>query len=88
MADVERIGGRMVLLDKGKVRLDRALDGLREEVCMAMAPRASAPDAATIEKMRGCLGVRLVLDEWHAAFQWAAPSSWRPWIGKCALSPG
>jgi hypothetical protein len=23
MTDVERIGGRMVLLDKGKVRLDR-----------------------------------------------------------------
>jgi ABC-2 type transport system ATP-binding protein len=68
MTDVERIGGRMVLLDKGKVRLDRELDGLREEVCMAMVPRRSAPDAATIERMRGCLGVRLVLDEWHAVF--------------------
>jgi ABC-2 type transport system ATP-binding protein len=68
MTDVERIGGRMVLLDKGKVRLDRELDGLREEVCMAMVPRTSGLDAATIERMRGCLGVRLVLDEWHAVF--------------------
>jgi ABC-2 type transport system ATP-binding protein len=68
MTDVERIGGRVVLLDKGKVRLDRDLDGLREEVCMAMVPRASAKDAATIERVRGCLGVRLVLDDWHAVF--------------------
>jgi ABC-2 type transport system ATP-binding protein len=68
MTDVERIGGRMVLLDKGKVRLDRDLDGLREEVSMAMVPRSSVPDAATIERMHGCLGVRLVRDEWHAVF--------------------
>jgi ABC-2 type transport system ATP-binding protein len=72
MTDVERIGGRMVLLDKGKVRLDRDLDGLREEVSMAMVPRASVPDAAVIEQMRGCLGVRLVLDEWHAVFNGSA----------------
>jgi ABC-2 type transport system ATP-binding protein len=68
MPDVERIGGRVVLLDKGKVRLDRDLDALREETCMAMVPRAWAPDAALIEAIPGCLGVRLVLDEWHAVF--------------------
>lgn len=68
MTDVERIGGRMVLLDKGKVRLDRDLDGLREEVSMAMVPRAWVPDVAVIEELQGCLGVRLVLDEWHAVF--------------------
>jgi len=68
MTDVERIGGRVVLLDKGKVRLDRDLDALREDICMAMVPRASAANAAVIEEMPGCLGVRLVLDEWHAIF--------------------
>ncbi len=68
MTDVERIGGRVVLLDKGKVRLDRDLDGLREEVCLAMVPRRTAANSAAIEQMRGCLGVRLVLDEWHAIF--------------------
>jgi ABC-2 type transport system ATP-binding protein len=68
MSDVERIGGRVVLLDKGKVRLDRDLDELREEISMAMVPRAWASDAAAIEKLPGCLGVRLVLDEWHAVF--------------------
>lgn len=68
MTDVERIGGRVVLLDKGKVRLDRDLDALREEVCLAILPRAWAPDASGIERMEGCLGMRLVLDEWHAIF--------------------
>jgi len=68
MPDVERIGGRVILLDKGKVRLDRELDELREEVCMAILPRASAADASAIEKIPGCLGVRLVLDGWHAVF--------------------
>ena len=68
MTDVERLGGRVVLHDKGKVRLDRELDALREEVCMAILPRASAADASAIEKIPGCLAVRLVLDEWHAVF--------------------
>src|SRR5580700_3303539 len=68
MTDVERIGGRVVLLDEGKVRLDRALDRLREETCMAVVPRASDPDGAGIGRTPGCLGVRLVFDEWHAVF--------------------
>ncbi len=32
MSDVERIGGRVVLLDRGRVRIDRDLDRIREEV--------------------------------------------------------
>ncbi len=68
MTDVERIGGRVVLLDKGKVRLDRDLDALREEVCLAMVPRRSAANSDVIAQMRGCLGVRLVMDEWHGIF--------------------
>ena len=71
MTDVERIGGRVVLLDDGKVRLDHDLNRLREEICVAMVPRASASDAATIERIHGCLGVRLAFDEWHAVFEGA-----------------
>jgi ABC-2 type transport system ATP-binding protein len=69
MPDVERIGGRVVLLDQGKIRLDRDLDSLREEVCIAMVPRAWGHDAAAIEKTRGCLRVRPVFDDWHAVFE-------------------
>lgn len=69
MNDVERIGGRVVLLDEGKVRIDRDLDRLREDICIAMIPRASAPDAAVIERVPGCLRVRPVFDDWHAVVE-------------------
>jgi len=69
MTDVERIGGRVVLLDKGKVRIDRDLDRIREDICVAMIPRASVPDAAALERAPGCLGVRQVYDEWHAVME-------------------
>jgi len=39
MGDVERIGGRIVLLNEGKVRIDRDLDRIREDVCVAMISR-------------------------------------------------
>jgi ABC-type multidrug transport system ATPase subunit len=55
MTDVERIGGRVILLDEGRVRLDRDLDRIREDICLAVVPRASAPDAAAIERTSGCL---------------------------------
>ncbi len=71
MTDVERIGGRVILLDGGKVRLDRDLDRLREEVCVAMIPRGSAPDTATLERLPGCLHARPVFDDWHAVFEGA-----------------
>ena len=44
MQDIERIGARVVLLDQGRVRLDMALDHMREDVCVAMIPKASVPD--------------------------------------------
>jgi ABC-2 type transport system ATP-binding protein len=69
MNDVERLGGRVILLDEGKVRLDEDLDRLREGVCVAMVPRASAPDPAALERVPGCLRVRPVFDDWHAVFR-------------------
>ena len=69
MNDVERLGGRVVLLDSGKVRLDREVDSLREDFCVAMVPRDSAPDAALLRRVPGCLRVRPVFEEWHAVFQ-------------------
>ncbi len=71
MGDVERIGGRVVLLDGGKVRLDRDLDRLREDLCVAMLPRGSAPDSGTLERLPGCLHARPVFDDWHAVFEGA-----------------
>jgi ABC-2 type transport system ATP-binding protein len=75
MTDVERIGGRVVLLDQGKVRLDRDLNQLREDICIAVFSRASAPDPAAIEQTSGCLRVRPVFDDWHAVMEGAPESA-------------
>jgi ABC-2 type transport system ATP-binding protein len=69
MNDVERLGGRMVLLDEGKVKLDRELDRIREEIFVAIVPRASAPDAGTLERIPGCLRVRSVFEDWHVVVE-------------------
>ena len=69
MGDIERIGGRVILLDAGKVRLDREIATLSEEICIAMVPRASVPDIAAIERIPGCLRVRPVFDTWHAVME-------------------
>jgi ABC-2 type transport system ATP-binding protein len=69
MGDVERIGGRVVLLDKGKILLDRDLTRLREEVCVAMVPRSVVADEMLLEKMPGCLRVRQVFGDWHAVME-------------------
>ena len=69
MHDVERMGGRVIMLDAGKVRIDSELDELREHVCIALVPRSSAPDSTSIEEAPGCLRVRPVRDDWHAVFQ-------------------
>jgi ABC-2 type transport system ATP-binding protein len=69
MADVERIGERVVLLDEGRVRLDQPLERIREGFCLAMVPRSAVPDSAAIERMPGCLRVRRSSDDWHAIIQ-------------------
>jgi len=69
MTDVERLGGRVVLLDDGKVRLDRQLDQIHEDHCVAMIPRSAVSSSAAIEALPGCLRVRPVFDDWHAVFQ-------------------
>jgi len=40
MGDIERIGGRVLLLDEGRIRLDCELDRVREDLCVAMVPKA------------------------------------------------
>jgi ABC-2 type transport system ATP-binding protein len=69
MSDVERIGGRVVLLDDAKVRLDRRLDQIHEDHCVAMIPRGRIPNSAAIESVPGCLRARPVFDDWHAVFE-------------------
>ena len=51
MEDIERIGARVVLLDQGRVRLDMELDHMREDVCVAMIPKACVPDIVVLERI-------------------------------------
>ena len=69
MNDVERLGGRVVLLDDGKVRLNRQLDQIHEDHCVAMIPRSAVPDGGALERLPGCLRARPVFDDWHVVFQ-------------------
>jgi ABC-2 type transport system ATP-binding protein len=66
MGDVERVAGRIVLLDRGRVLLDRDLDELREEVSLAVL---SPSNGATLERLRaleGCLAAREHMGELRA----------------------
>jgi ABC-2 type transport system ATP-binding protein len=69
MSDVERIGARVVLIERGKVCLDRDLARIREDFCVAMIPRSALRDAAVLERAPGCLRVRSSFDSWHAVFE-------------------
>jgi ABC-2 type transport system ATP-binding protein len=69
MNDVERIGSRIALLHQGKVLLDRDLDSLRENTCIAWIPKANAPDVSAIGKLPGCMHVRQSANEWHALME-------------------
>lgn len=73
MTDVERLGGRVVVLHDGRVALDETLDELREQHCVAVIPRDAIASAATIERVTGCLHVRAARGLWHAVFRGAPP---------------
>lgn len=76
MDDVERLAGRVVLLDRGRVLVDSGVDQLREEHCVAVVPRSAGMDESSLERLPGCLRVRLVFESWHAVFA-GAPDSVR-----------
>ena len=72
MSDVERLGGRVVLLDQGKVSLDHDLDGLREQHCVVVVDATEVPESAKISAIPGCLRTRYNAGAWHAVFRGAA----------------
>lgn len=69
MTDVERLGGRVVLLDAGKVRFDRDLDDVHDSYCVAFLRLVTGHDASAMERLPGCLRARLVGDNWHLVFE-------------------
>ena len=65
MGDVERLGGRALLLHDGAIVIDRPLDELREGHCVAVVPRPLFPDPAPLRAIDGVRNVRAVGHDWH-----------------------
>ncbi|HSK20945.1 MAG TPA: ABC transporter ATP-binding protein [Longimicrobiales bacterium] len=74
--DVERLAGRVLLLDRGRMLVDSGMDELLEEHCVAIVPRHAGLEEATVERQPGCLRMRVVYENWHAVFA-GAPESVR-----------
>lgn len=68
MGDVERLGGRALMLEDGAIRLDRSVDALREAHCVAVFAKRPSTTRSQIESLPHCLNVRAVHHEWHAVF--------------------
>jgi ABC-2 type transport system ATP-binding protein len=68
MGDVERIAGRIVLLHRGRVLIDRPLDELREEVSLAVLTPGNGTTPERVRGVRGCLAARLHAGELRAVF--------------------
>lgn len=68
MTDVERMARRVVLIHEGNVLVDRALDDLRENHCVALVPREAGASREALLALEGCLGVRERTDALHAVF--------------------
>jgi len=68
MTDVERLAARVVLLHDGRVMLDRDLDQLREEHCLARVPRGDGVTRDALLSLPGSLGVRTRTEALHAVF--------------------
>lgn len=71
MSDVERLGGRVLLLHDAKIAIDESLDALREETSLVVVPRRIHGVADRLRALPGILRVRLVIDEWHAVVRGA-----------------
>lgn len=73
LGDVERIGGRVLLLRDGHIALDESLDALREQMCLAVVPRHRAGEGDRLRALDGVVHARTVVDHWHLVVQGEAP---------------
>ena len=67
-SEVERLGGRALVLEDGRVVLNESFDDLREEHSLAVIPHRTGWTTEKIAGVPGCSYVRLVGGEWRAVF--------------------
>jgi ABC-2 type transport system ATP-binding protein len=58
MSDVERMAGRILMLEDGRVLIDQPLDSLREDYTLALVEGAGADLEAKLRRLTGCVCVR------------------------------
>ena len=68
MGDIERIAGRVVVIDAGQKLLDQELDALKESYCVAMLPALSDERRLALEALPGFVRHRSRRDNVHAVF--------------------
>jgi len=68
MQDVERVAERVVMIHEGDVLIDRGLDDLRENHCVALVPHRNGTTRERLLGLEACLGVRERQDALHAVF--------------------
>ena len=69
MSDVERLAGRVVMLDEGKVLIDSPLDDLREQYAVVLVPHGPEAQRERLLALEECIGVRQRHDALHAIFR-------------------
>lgn len=69
MDDVERIAGRVAILDHGRKIIDQDLDELRERTTLLTLPASGSVGVAQLRELDGCLGARVVMDEVRGLFR-------------------
>ena len=79
LADLERLARRVVLLHRGRVRLDADLDELREGCALAILPLDGAPLAEEAAGWDGCLSARRRPDGLHLLLRREASAA-RAWL--------
>jgi ABC-2 type transport system ATP-binding protein len=58
MSDIERMAGRILVLEDGKILIDQALDTLREDYTLALLDGGDDPLCARPEALESCVCVR------------------------------
>lgn len=69
MTDVERLADRIVMIHKGRLLVDDALDSLQENYSLALVPHDAKATREHLLALDGCLGVRERTEALHAVFR-------------------
>lgn len=69
LTEAERLGGRALVLQDGRVVLDESFDDLREEHCLAVIDYRAGWTSERIARVAGCRHVRLADGQWRAVFR-------------------